>query len=191
MATLHPSPESWIDCVLSDFDSFLLDHASAEKKASGMAMNMLSHYPDRHELVDKMVELAIEELSHFKEVVKIIRERGLQLKGDEKDPYMNQFLKCIGKGHEQYLIDRLLVAGIVEARGHERFGLVAKHLPEHETKLKQFYQSITRSEERYAQQFVELAHHYSVDVDVEQRHQELLIKEAEIMLSMPIRATLH
>ncbi len=46
---------------MADFDSFLLDHAAAEKKASGMAVSMLSHYPDRVELVAAMADLAVEE----------------------------------------------------------------------------------------------------------------------------------
>jgi len=79
-----------------------------------------------------MTELAIEELTHFKEVLKIIHDRNLQLIGDTKDSYINEFLKCLGKGKEEYLIDRLLIAGIIEARGHQRFALIEEHLPEDE-----------------------------------------------------------
>lgn len=191
MLNISPSPEAWITCVLENFDTFLLDHASAEKKASGMAVNMLSHYPDKTDLVKKMADLAIEELTHFKEVLKIIQDRGLQLKGDQKDPYVNEFLKSLGKGKEQYLIDRLLIAGIIEARGHQRFALVAEHLPDHESQLKSFYQSIARSEERHASQFIDLAHQYGENIDVEQRCSELLEKEAEIVARLPIRPALH
>ena len=31
---LFDTPSAWVDAVLADFDSFLLDHAAAEKKAS-------------------------------------------------------------------------------------------------------------------------------------------------------------
>lgn len=188
---ISPSSDAWIRCVLENFNDFLLDHASAEKKASGMAMNMLSHYPDKTDLVKKMVELAIEELTHFKEVLKIIHERKLQLSGDSKDPYINEFLKCLGKGKEHYLVDRLLIAGIIEARGQQRFALVAKHLPEQESQLKNFYQSIARSEERHALQFIELAHQYAGNIDVEKRCHELLAQEAAIVDKLPIRAALH
>ena len=82
MLKIKPSGTAWIECVLADFDSFLLDHASAEKKASGMAINMISHYPDKPFLVQRMAELAIEELNHFKEVIKLIHERNLQLAAD-------------------------------------------------------------------------------------------------------------
>ena len=32
LTPLSPSPEGWVTCVLADFDAFLQDHASAEKK---------------------------------------------------------------------------------------------------------------------------------------------------------------
>ena len=73
----YATPAAWTDAVMADFDSFLLDHATAEKKASGMAISMLSHYPDRMELVAAMADLAVEELTHYREVVKWIHQRGL------------------------------------------------------------------------------------------------------------------
>ncbi|MDP5054736.1 MAG: tRNA-(ms[2]io[6]A)-hydroxylase, partial [Congregibacter sp.] len=51
---LITTPSAWTDVVLADFDGFLQDHAAAEKKASGMAVSMLSHYPDRPQLVEAM-----------------------------------------------------------------------------------------------------------------------------------------
>ena len=52
----YQTPRAWTETVLADFDSFLLDHAMAEKKASGMAISMLSHYPDKVDLVAAMAE---------------------------------------------------------------------------------------------------------------------------------------
>ena len=69
LTPLNASPREWITCVLADFDAFLQDHASAEKKASGMALSMVSHYPDKPALVRAMVDLAVEELNHYKEVI--------------------------------------------------------------------------------------------------------------------------
>ena len=88
------TPSAWTDTVLNDFNQFLNDHAQAEK-ASGMAMSMLSHYPDKPELVTAMVELAIEELAHFREVIKLMQQRDLQLGNDEKDPYIHAIRKHI------------------------------------------------------------------------------------------------
>ena len=84
----YATPLAWTEAVMADFDAFLLDHAAAEKKASGMAISMLSHYPDRVELVAAMAELAVEELTHYREVVKWIHRRGLLTAADRKDHYV-------------------------------------------------------------------------------------------------------
>ena len=174
---------------MADFDSFLLDHAAAEKKASGMAISMLSHYPDRVELVAAMADLAVEELTHYREVVKWIHRRGLLTAADRKDPYVLEFREAIRQGRQEYLLDRLLTAGIIEARGAERFSLVADALES--GPLKKFYQSIARSEERHYTLFLELAGLY-IDQDViDQRWDELLDTEASIVRKLPIRAALH
>ena len=182
------SPE-WVQTVLTDFNEFLLDHAAAEKKASGMAISMLSHYPDKVELVSTMADLAVEELSHYREVVKWIHARGLITAADTKDPYVIEFRKSIRQGQDIYLMDRLLTASIIEARGAERFGLVAEALEE--PGIKQFYTAIARSEERHYETFLNLAYLYLPQVEVDERWQELLDIEADIVRSMPLRAALH
>jgi tRNA-(ms[2]io[6]A)-hydroxylase len=174
---------------MRDFDSFLLDHAAAEKKASGMAISMLSHYPDRVELVAAMADLAVEELSHYREVVKWIHRRGLLTVADRKDPYVVEFRKAIRRGRQEYLLDRLLTAGIIEARGAERFALVAGALDE--GPLKKFYQSIARSEQRHYTLFLDLAALYVEQDAIDARWDELLDIEAAIVRGLPIRAALH
>ena len=186
---LFATSPAWTEAVLADFDSFLLDHAAAEKKASGMAISMLSHYPDRTDLVAAMADLAIEELSHYREVVKWIHDRGLITAADTKDQYVIRFRQAIRKESEAYFLDRLLTASIIEARGAERFGLIAEALAE--SPLKKFYQSIARSEERHYELFLQLAAQYIDGPLIEQRWGELLTVEAEIVASLPIRAALH
>ena len=186
---LYNTSREWTDRVLADFDSFLLDHAAAEKKASGMAMSMLSHYPDRLELVSAMADLAVEELTHFREVLKWVHQRGLQTGPDQKDPYVIEFRKSIRRGREEFLLDRLLVAAAIEARGAERFGLIAAALDKGPLKL--FYNSITRSERRHYQLFIDLAKIYLPAQTVNQRWQELREIEAAIVARLPIRAALH
>jgi tRNA-(ms[2]io[6]A)-hydroxylase len=174
---------------MADFDSFLLDHATAEKKASGMAISMLSHYPDRTELVAAMADLAVEELTHYREVVKWIHRRGLTTTADRKDPYVVEFRESIRQGREAYLMDRLLTASIIEARGAERFALVADALED--GALKKFYLSIARSEERHYELFLDLAKTYLDHREIAQRWQELLDIEAAIVAALPIRPALH
>ena len=183
------TPDVWAEGIVKAMDVFLPDHAAAEKKASSMAMTMVSHYPDRPDLVTAMIDLALEELSHFRSVVKIMQERGLSLLPDEKDPYVNALRRNARQGTEVYLMDRLLIAGIVEARGAERFGMVAKALPEGD--LKRFYEVITRSERGHEDLFLQFADKYFDSSEVEQRLDELLLAEAGIVRDLPIRLALH
>jgi tRNA-(ms[2]io[6]A)-hydroxylase len=186
---LYQTPHQWTETVMNDFDTFLCDHAAAEKKAAGMALSMLSHYPDRIALVSAMAELAVEEMTHFREVVKWLHQRGQITANDEKDPYVAAIRAHIRNGKEQYLLDRLLIGGVIEARGAERFALVAQALEP--GPLQVFYRSIARSEERHYQLFLDLAALYFEPPVIDLRWRELLATEAEIAASTPLRAALH
>ncbi|REL28906.1 tRNA-(ms[2]io[6]A)-hydroxylase [Thalassotalea euphylliae] len=185
----YHTPFEWTDAVMADFDAFLQDHAAAEKKASGMAMSMLSHYPDRLKLVKAMTDLALEELIHFKQVLKLLIARNVQLADDKKDTYIKEIRALFRRGRDEFLMDRLLVAGVIEARGHERFALVAEALPA--GKDKDFYVAIAKSEEKHKNLFVELAYEYFDKTDVDTRLEEILIAEAAICEKLPFRAALH
>lgn len=185
----YSTPAEWVEAVLANFHTFLNDHAQAEKKASGMAMSMVSHYPDKPELVKSMIDLAIEELAHFREVIKLMHSHELTLSADTKDPYVNQLRKQMRDGTEHYLLDRLLIAAIIEARGCERFGLIAKHHPDKD--MQAFYQLITDSEAKHHLLFIELAALYFDQSTIEARLDELLSIEANIVSVLPIRSALH
>ena len=185
----YQTDTAWTQAVLADFDRFLQDHAAAEKKASGMALSMVAHYPDRQALVNTMVDLAIEELSHYREVVKWLHQRGQTLGPDAKDPYVLAVRNTIRRGSDVYLLDRLLTGGIIEARGAERFGLVAEALEA--GPMKQFYLAITRSEQRHFSTFVDLAYEYFDTPVVDARLDQLLDAEADIVRALPIQAILH
>lgn len=185
----YQTSAAWTAKVLADFDTFLIDHAAAEKKASGMAIAMLSHYPDKPDIVTAMIDLSLEELTHFREVVKILHQRGLQLAADNRDPYVNALRTHTRAGRDVYLLDRLLIGSIVEARGCERFGLIADALPPGD--LKKFYRAITESEARHEDLFCKLALRYFPAADVHDRLHELLDREAEIVAQLPIIAALH
>lgn len=183
------TPAAWVNAVLGDFNAFLLDHAACERKVSSMAMSFVSHYPDRRDLVSAMIDLAREELEHFHRVYRLIAERNLTLAPDTKDPYMGQLQKEIRRGRDDYFLDRLLVAGVVEARGHERFGLVADALPP--GPLKDFYAEITRSEAQHHGLFVRLAMLYFEKDTVKSRLDEWLEIEARIVSKLPPRPAVH
>jgi len=94
-----------------------------------------------------------------------------------------------GENEPAQRVDRLLVAGILEARGCERFGLIASALPPGPLKI--FYGDITRSEVRHEGLYVSLALLYFDPPAVETRLDELLEAEARIVAELPNRPALH
>jgi tRNA-(ms[2]io[6]A)-hydroxylase len=152
-------------------------------------MSLVSHYPDRRVLVQEMVSLAREELEHFHQMLWILHSRDLVLLRDDKDLYVQSLRKEIRTGRDAYLLDRLLIGGIVEARGCERFGQVADALES--DRLRDFYREITRSESQHHGVFYRLARTYFDPPLVEQRQNELLDREAEIVCTLPARPAVH
>ena len=160
-----------------------------EKKASGMALNVAAHYPDRPQLLSAMVDLAVEELAHYKEVIRLMLTRGVQPLPDTKDRYVAQLNSLIRRGTELFLLDRLLVAAVIERRGAERFSLLARALDDSETGT--FYRAIASSEERHWQLFIELAHQECANHDITTRFNELLEQEGNIVRQLALAPRLH
>ena len=186
---ITPSPVEWLNEVLGNFDEFLKDHASCEKKASGMAMNVASHYPDQPRLLNAMVDLAVEELNHYREVVRLLIKRNIAPGPDRKDPYVRELNNAVRRGPDNFLLDRLLVGAVVERRGAERFGLIAGALED--PTLKKFYEAITVSEDRHWLLFVDLARDFYPNDQVHDRLVELSALENEVITTLPIQPALH
>lgn len=184
-----PTPPAWLDAVLADFDAFLLDHAACERKASATAMAFVSHYPDRLELVRACLSVAREELAHFERVWERLTARGLVLGPDRPNPYVARMAAAYRKGSDAYFLDRLLATGIVEARGCERFGLVAAALTDGDDRA--FYRELARSEVRHHELYLDLAKTYFPAAEVARRLDELLAVEAGIVAELPPRAAMY
>jgi tRNA 2-(methylsulfanyl)-N6-isopentenyladenosine37 hydroxylase len=185
----RPTPPAWTAAVLADIDAFLLDHAANERKASAAALALVAHYPDRPELVARCIALAREELAHFEEVVRRVAERGRTLGPDIRSVYLGRLAREYRHGSEAYFLDRLVTGAIVEARGCERFGLLAAALPA--GGLKDFYRDLARTEVRHQETYLDLARTYFALEELETRLEELLDAEARIMESLPVRAALY
>lgn len=184
------SSDAWRDCVLADFDTFLADHADAERKASSMAMSFVAKYPDREAIIPELIHTAIEELEHFRLVHKLMRERGLRLNhAIGEDHYVKALLKWVHSDREKRFRDRLIIASIVEHRGFERFRQISEHHPEKE--LRDFYRMIYLSEAKHGDSFVMMAQQYFPRDEVQARWLELAAREAEILAALPLRASLH
>jgi len=184
------SSPKWIEAVMADFPSFLQDHASCEKKASAMSVSLVSKYPDRALIIKPLIDTAIEELEHFRDVVNWMEKLGVSLAHDmQPDLYVNQLISHVRKGRDEGLIDRLCLGSIIECRGAERFRMVEEALEEPE--IKRFYKILWASEAKHGNIFVELALHYFEETVVYKRLEELLDVEAQILDSLVFRPALH
>jgi len=180
----------WTKAVMADFPTFLQDHASCERKASAMSMSLVAKYPDRSLIIQPLIETAIEELEHFRDVVGWMEKLNVSLAADmQPDPYVNQLIALVRKGRDEGLLDRLCLGSIIECRGAERFRLVEEALEESD--LKRFYKILWASEAKHGNIFVELALHYFPETEVYSRLNELLDAEAGILNSLEIRSALH
>ena len=186
---LVSTPPEWVEIVLADFDAFLLDHANCERKASAFAMSLVAKYPDRTSLTGALIDLALEELEHFREVHALLEQRGLALRRDDPDPYVQQLLAVARHGRDSRLIDRMLISSVIEARGAERFRILAKTIED--PALKEFYERLWKSEAKHAHQF---AHLLLTEFDaslVYPRLEELVAIEADILPTLEVRPAMH
>ncbi|MDP4219609.1 MAG: tRNA-(ms[2]io[6]A)-hydroxylase [Bacteroidota bacterium] len=183
------SNKEWIGRVAGDPAILLCDHAHCEKKAALMAISLLNNYPSLKELVEEMSELAIEEMSHFRMVLKKMDEHGVAFAYDPGDLYAQALHSKIHKHEKQKLLDRLIVASLIEARSCERFQLLSEHAADED--LREFYRSLLASEARHRNTFLRLARLYFPAVEVAERLREFEDFEAELVASLPSEPVMH
>jgi tRNA-(ms[2]io[6]A)-hydroxylase len=181
----------WVNIVEKNIEEILTDHAYCEQKAASNGMTIILQYPEYTDLVDEMIKLSMEELSHFKMVHEKIKERGFVLGRKRKDPYVNDLLKFIDLGatRNKVLVDRLLFSAMIEARSCERFRLLSLEINDED--LRRFYHDLMVSEATHYTMFIGFARKYAQGVDVEKRWQEFLNYEAEIIKGYGKRETIH
>lgn len=180
---------AWLALALARFDEVLIDHAHCEKKAAANALSLLQAYPEVPGLPAQMARLAREEAAHLARVLQIMEERGLLLGRDGGDPYAQGLQKLMRHGQKERQLDRLLVAGIIEARSAERLALLAEGLED--AALKRFYAELATSEDGHQKLFLRLAREIASDQVVQARLETLLDGEAELIKVLPLRAAVH
>ncbi len=186
-----PTDPRWVNIVAKNIEDILTDHAYCEQKAASAAISFIVGFPDYTELVSEMSDLAQEEMSHFKMVHDIMKEKGLTLGRERKDVYVNKLRFYFPKGGSRLesLINRLLVAALVEARSCERFRLLSEELED--KKLAKFYRKLMISEAGHYTMFLKFARQYGNREEVDKKWQELLDYEASIMKELSVSTTMH
>ena len=140
---IDPSSESWLRQALANPMDILLDHAHCERKAAGVAMQLMFRYIGESGLSEVLSPLAREELEHYERVLALLGSRGKQLLPLPAPPYGSVLSKNIRKEEPLRMLDSFLVAGLIEARSHERMSLLALHFPDNELRI--LYQELLKS----------------------------------------------
>lgn len=185
----QPTRPDWIDQALQNLDTILLDHSHCERKAAGVAVNMMFRYPSYTKLVRMLTAIAREELEHFELVNQWLDRRDISMAPLPAPPYGSKLSAQVRRDEPERLLDMLLVSGLIEARSHERLGLLAQHLPDPE--LAKFYRSLMASEARHYGAYWVLATTYFEVDQVTARLQELATVESELLATLHPHPRIH
>ncbi len=186
----YQTPAQWVDAALADTAHLLADHANCERKASAMAMSMVVRFADREKIIPPLIDLAIEELDHFRQCHRLMQQRGIAMIPDHRDPYIHALTRHQRHGRDEHFLDQLLIFSLVECRGAERFRLIAQS-ERADAELRQFYKSLWAAEARHGNLFAELALCYFDENAVYTRLHELAEIEGRIVAELPWRSALH
>ena len=185
----QPTSAAWLAQALGNIDTILLDHSHCERKAASTAVNMMFRYPSNHKLVRQLTAIAREELEHFEQVNQILEQRNIPLSPLNAPPYGKGLMSQIRHQEPQRLLDSLLISGLIEARSHERLGLLGMHLPD--PKLAAFYRSLMASEARHFGIYWLLADTYFDRSIVQSRLAELAIFESQLLSTLYHEPRIH
>jgi tRNA 2-(methylsulfanyl)-N6-isopentenyladenosine37 hydroxylase len=182
-----PTDPRWINIAGKNIEDILVDHAYCEQKAASSCISLIIQYPEKEKLVDMLTPVVAEEWAHFERVMEQLKKRGYKFAFPRKDEYAEELFNVIVKGgsRDQYLVERLLMNALIEARSCERFKILWKNIADEELSI--FYYELMVSEAGHYKNFLQLAHEYMPETYVTKRWRELLAQEAEIMKRLGVR----
>ena len=184
------TPLAWAEAAISDPAALLSDHAHNEKKAALNALNLSQSLADLPRASVLLARLAEEELNHYRRVLEALQSFGWKLGPDQG----NAYAKALHKLATQGLLDRLLIAALIEARSCERLWLLeqagATHPELGSAPWLAFLLELERCEAGHALSYRSLA----VDrygVEAVSRLDWWLEREAEVIAALPWRSAVH
>ncbi|MBW4556937.1 MAG: tRNA isopentenyl-2-thiomethyl-A-37 hydroxylase MiaE [Trichormus sp. ATA11-4-KO1] len=188
-ALKQPTSHAWVEQALANLDIILLDHSHCERKAAGVALNFMFRYPSNTKMVRELTAIAREELEHFELVNQWLESRNIALAPLPPPPYGAGLRANVRPQEPHRFLDSLLVTGLIEARSHERLGLLATHCPEPE--LAKFYRGLMASEARHYGTYWVLADTYFDREIVRQRLDELANIESDLLEKLHPEPRIH
>ncbi len=184
-----PSSPRWLAQALAHPAELLIDHAHCERKAAGVALQLMFRYAADAELAAVLSPLAREELEHFERVLALLQSRGIALRPLAAPPYGAALAALVRRHEPLRQLDSFLVAGLIEARSHERLALLAAHAADAE--LRGLYGDLLVSEARHFGLYWVLCERRWPRQQVMERLAELAAAEADVLASLHPEPRLH
>jgi len=181
--------EAWLQQALDQPHELLVDHAHCERKAAGAALQLLFRYPSAEDLALVLAPLIREEMEHFERVVALLQRRGVPLRPLPAPPYGARLAAEVRRQEPQRQLDSFLVAGLIEARSHERLGLLARHCPDPE--LRQLWGELLASEARHFGVYWLLAEARWPRAQLSERLEQLAAVEAAVLAELWPQPRMH
>lgn len=185
---LAPTPARWFEVAAERWRELLIDHANCEKKAASTALSLIFTYPEDFALTERLSRLAREELRHFEQVQKLMRELAVPFARMSPSRYAEGLRRSLRATEPGRLLDLLLCGALIEARSCERFLGLAPRLAQ---PMGSFYAGLAQSEARHQGLYLRLAQQRAGDFDWEQRLREIATVEAELATSQDPQFRFH
>ena len=190
LALRAETPAAWAEVAIADPAALLSDHAHNEKKAALNALNLSQSFADVPRASILLARLAEEELNHYRRVLEALHTLGWPLHPDGGNAYAKALHAHAAKG----LLDRLLIAALIEARSCERLWLLeragANHPELGSAAWLAFLLELERCEAGHALGYRSLAGE-RFGAEAETRLDWWLDREAEVIQTLPWRSAVH
>jgi tRNA-(ms[2]io[6]A)-hydroxylase len=185
----YETPATWAKQALAEPLALLSDHAHCELRAASSAQGLITRNPSIGGLVDSLSRLALEEMRHFRQVIALLSDHGGELLWAQPNPYVENLINSTKASRGAVLLDRLLVAGLVELRSLERFDLLASEAKD--TRIRALYAELGPSEAGHATLFSRLAEELFALDKVRSRVDQMCDLEAEVVSKLTFAPRMH
>lgn len=185
---LAATPARWFEVAAGRWRELLIDHANCEKKAASTALSLIFAYPEDFQLTERLSRLAREELRHFEQVQKLMRELEVRHVRMSPSRYAEGLRRSLRAKEPARLLDLLLCGALIEARSCERFIGLAPRLPQ---PMSGFYGGLAHSEARHQGLYLRLAEQRAGEADWRARLREIGEVEAGLATSPDAQFRFH
>jgi tRNA-(ms[2]io[6]A)-hydroxylase len=190
------TPAAWVRAACERWPLLLVDHASCEKKAASTAIALMFAYADDSALSLRLSRLAREELRHFEQVERLMRQLGVKPLRLPAGRYAAGLRAALRSSEPARKLDQLLCGALIEARSSERFLLLtdgaaaADGLP---APVAALYGALQASEARHFEFYLRTAQEHSAGagLDWQARLGELAAVEAELVTTPDTEFRFH